>query len=66
MDGIPFVTGDKGRKTAVLIDFKKHGAAVQDLWDGLIAESRRNEKDVPCDEVRKALVKRQPGGLAGG
>ena len=31
MDGIQFVTDDKGRKTAVLIDLKKHGAAVQDL-----------------------------------
>ena len=66
MDGIQFVTDDKGRKTAVLIDLKKHGAAVQDLWDGLIVEARRNEKDIPFDEVRKARAIRRTNGPARG
>jgi len=65
MQGIQFVTDDKGRKTAVLIDLKKHGAAVQDFWDGLIVESRRREKDIPFEEVRKARAKRQPSGSRG-
>lgn len=33
MSGIQFVTDGKGRKTAVLIDLKKHGAALEDFWD---------------------------------
>jgi hypothetical protein len=44
MTGIQFVTNDKGRKVAVLIDLKKHGARLQDLWDGLVSESRRRGK----------------------
>jgi hypothetical protein len=34
MTGIQFVTDDKGRKTAVLIDLKKHKAIWEDFWDG--------------------------------
>jgi hypothetical protein len=40
MTGIQLVTDDKGRKVAVLIDLKKHGARLQDFWDGLISDSR--------------------------
>jgi hypothetical protein len=35
MTGIQFVTDSKGRKVAVLIDLKKHGARLRDFWDGL-------------------------------
>jgi hypothetical protein len=38
------VTNEKGRKVAVQIDLKKHGAALQDFWDGLISESRGEDK----------------------
>ena len=31
MTGVQFVTDDKGRKVAVLIDLKKHGARLQDF-----------------------------------
>ena len=40
MNGIQLVADDKGRKVAVLIDLKKHGARLQDFWDGLISDSR--------------------------
>jgi hypothetical protein len=58
MTGIQFVTDDKGRKIAVLIDLKKHGARLQDFWDGLVSESRRKEKGVPLEKVKAELVKR--------
>jgi len=45
MTGIQFVTDKKGRKTAVLIDLKKHGTLWEDFWDGLVSESRRREND---------------------
>jgi uncharacterized protein len=55
MTGIQFVTDDKGRKVAVLIDLKKHGARLQDFWDGLISESRRTEKGIPLEKVKGCL-----------
>lgn len=58
MGGIQFVTDDKGRRTAVLIDLKKHGDVWEDFWDGLISESRREEKGIPFEKVKANLVKR--------
>lgn len=58
MNGIQFVTDDKGRKIAVQIDIKKHGAVLQEFWDGLVVEARRNEKDIPFAEVRKSRVRK--------
>ena len=58
MTGIQFVTDDKGRKVAVLIDLKKHGARLQDFWDGLISESSLKEKGIPLEKVKANLIKR--------
>jgi hypothetical protein len=58
MTGIQFVTNDKGRKTAVLIDLKTHGALWEDFWDGLISESRRRKKVFSLDKVRSDLIRR--------
>jgi hypothetical protein len=58
MTGIQFVTDDKGRKTAVLIDLKKHRGLWEDFWDGLVSESRRKEKSIPYQEYRANGTKR--------
>ena len=58
MTGVQFVTDGKGRKVAVLIDLKKHGARLEEFWDGLISESRRKEAGTPLERVRADLVKR--------
>jgi hypothetical protein len=58
MSGIQFVTDEKGRRVAVLIDLKKHGAIWEDFWDGLISESRRKEKGIPLEKVKADLIKR--------
>lgn len=58
MTGVQFVTDDKGRKAAVLIDLKKHGARLQDFWDGLVSESRRKEPGIPLENVKAELVRR--------
>jgi hypothetical protein len=58
MTGIQFVTDEKGRKTAVLIDLKKHKAVWEDFWDGLVSESRTKEKSVPYEEYRAKRAKR--------
>lgn len=58
MNGIQFVTDDKGRKVAVQIDLKKYGAYWEDFWDGLVSESRRKEKGVPLARIKADLIKR--------
>jgi hypothetical protein len=58
MTGIQFVTDGKGRKVSVLIDLKKHGAVLEELWDGLISESRRKQKGIPLEKIKADLVKR--------
>jgi len=58
MTGVQFVTDEKGRKVAVLIDLKKHGARLQDLWDGLISESRRRERGIPLEKIKADLIRR--------
>jgi hypothetical protein len=58
MTGIQFVVDDKGRKVGVLIDLKKHRAAWEDFWDGLVSESRRKEKRIPLQRVKADLIKR--------
>ena len=58
MTGVQFVTDDKGRKVAVLIDLKKHGVRLQDFWDGLISEKRRKEKGIPLEKIKADLIKR--------
>ena len=61
MKGVNYVTDDKNRKVAVQIDLKlleKYDEEIEDLIDGIIAESRKNEERVPLDKVIKGLKKR--------
>ena len=58
MTGIQFVTDEKGRKVAVQIDLKNHGAKLEDVWDGLVSESRRKEKGIPLERIKADLVRR--------
>ena len=57
MHGIKFITNEKGRKTAVIIDLKKHRALWEDIEDVLVSESRRHEKRIPLDKVKADLIK---------
>jgi hypothetical protein len=58
MNGIQFVTDEKGRRVAVQIDLKKYGAIWEDFWDGLVSESRRKEKGIPYEQYRADRTKR--------
>jgi hypothetical protein len=57
MTGIQFITDERGRKTAAVIDLKKHKALWEDIADVLVSRSRRHEKRVPLDKVKADLVK---------
>ena len=47
MEGIQFVTDDKGKKVAVQIDLERYGKLWEDIHDQLVANSRAHEKSVP-------------------
>ncbi|MGA7463074.1 MAG: hypothetical protein WBW69_22755 [Candidatus Korobacteraceae bacterium] len=59
MNGIRFVTDDKGRRFAVQIDLKRYGPILEDIWDGLISDSRRKEKAIPYEAYRAGRLKRR-------
>jgi hypothetical protein len=57
MEGIQFVTNDKGEKVAVLIDLARHGEMWEDIYDQLLAEERAEDKRLPYETVRRRLVR---------
>jgi hypothetical protein len=57
MEGIQFVTNDKGKKIAVLIDLDRYGEMWEDFYDALTLEERKNEPRQSFETVEKRLVK---------
>ena len=57
MEGIHFVTDEKGKKVAVMIDLDRYSDLWEDFYDQLVAEQRKNDKRIPLSELRKRLVK---------
>ncbi len=53
--GVQFVSDTSGRKTAVLLDLKRHGQIWEDIYDTMIAESRKAEPRVAWEDVKKRL-----------
>jgi hypothetical protein len=56
MTGIQFLTDAQGRKTAAVIDLKKHRALWEDIEDVLVSRSRRREKRIPLAKVKADLI----------
>lgn len=56
MDGIYYLTDEHNKKRFIQIDIDKYGGEyLQDLIDGLVAESRKNEESIPLEEVIEKL-----------
>jgi len=53
--GVQFLSDSEGKKTAVVIDLKRHRRLWEDIYDAMIAESRKNEPRVPWEEVKRRL-----------
>jgi hypothetical protein len=49
MEGIHFVTNEKGKKVAVQIDLERYGELWEDIHDQLVAASRADEKSIPFE-----------------
>jgi transcriptional regulator of NAD metabolism len=56
MDGILYLTDEENKKRFIQIDIDKFGEEyVEDLIDGLVAGSRKDEESIPFEEVLKEL-----------
>lgn len=61
MKGVNFITDDKNRRTAVIIELKtieQHQEQVEDFLDVIIAESRKGEPKRNWEDVKKSLKKK--------
>jgi len=61
MKGVSYITDDKNRRKAVVIDIEtieKYPEQVEDLMDVIIAESRKEEPKRDWEEVKKNLLKK--------
>jgi hypothetical protein len=59
MEGIHFVTNEKGEKVAVQIDLERYGEMWEDFHDQLVAASRAGEKSVPFEVVTRRIARRK-------
>lgn len=57
MEGIQFVTNEKGERVAVQIDLRKHGDVWEDVYDSITARNRSGEPREPLKSVKERLVK---------
>jgi hypothetical protein len=58
MTGIQFITDEKGRKTAAVIDLKRYKALWEDIQDVLVSQSRKHEKGIPLEKAKADFIKR--------
>ena len=59
MKGIRYITDEKNRRKAVVIDIEtitKHPEDVEDLLDTIVATSRRGESKRDWEDVKKELL----------
>jgi PHD/YefM family antitoxin component YafN of YafNO toxin-antitoxin module len=63
MRGIQYITDDRGKKKAVVIDLESYGELWEDFYDSLIARKRASEPRESLESVKKRL--RRQGKLNG-
>ena len=55
MGGVTFMVDSKGKKTAAVIDLRKHRKLWEDFYDSLLAESRAHEPRESLESVKRRL-----------
>ena len=60
MIGVSFLTDEKNNKIAVQIDLKKNGELWEDFYDAMVAYSRRKEKMISLETLKKKLKSSRP------
>ena len=59
MKGVQFLIDEKGEKSAVLIDLKRHSELWEDFYDRAIARGREGEPRESLEFVKKRLTERK-------
>ena len=57
MQGIQYVTDEKGQKVAVQINLRKFGEIWEDFFDNLLSRQRAEEPRESIESARKRLKK---------
>ena len=57
MEGIRYVTDENNKKLAVQLSYEVYGEYLEDLIDGLIAESRKDDEKISLEELTAELQK---------
>ncbi|MFN3380719.1 MAG: hypothetical protein ACK41O_14785 [Runella zeae] len=55
MTGIRFITDDKGRRTDVVINLKRYSKELEDFFDFITFEERKDEDTVPLEKILEDL-----------
>ena len=61
MKGVSYLTDKKNKKKAVVIDLKaleRFDEQIEDLFDVIISEARRDEPSIPWEKVKERLKKK--------
>ena len=51
MTGIKFITDEKGRRTDVVINLRRYSKELEDFFDHLVFEERKQEENVSFEKV---------------
>ena len=58
MKGVQFVVDERGKKTAVVIDLKRHSELWEDFHDAAVARERQSEPRETLEAVKRRLRRR--------
>ena len=58
LKGIQFVVNERGQRTAVVIDLRKHSKLWEDIYDAAVARQREKEPRETLESVKKRLRRR--------
>ena len=56
--GVQFVVNERGEKTAVVIDLKRHSEVWEDFYDATVARQRQGEPRETLESVKRRLRRR--------
>ena len=57
MEGLNYITDEKGERKALVISLEEYGKYIEDIEDILISYKRKNEGRIPLDQVKENLRK---------
>ena len=55
LKGVQFLSDKDGNQSSVLLDLRRHRRLWEDLYDAMLAESRRDEPRVAWADVKRRL-----------